>query len=291
MQIASVASNTSFIDSRAKKDSGKSPEDHLQDVFSVVLAGVGREGYRSADSSNHQESLSTEITSSWEQWFDGIAPSRYQFEFNSGNPSVRKGKTAEDLKSDYGKILSDAYRSGGYATPGKFLKGLSTEELQTIQQVQHLADSIDLGGLSDEASLNLLLPPDAQVDANHDGLTAVGAGYSLRFPDSNTPKEVKEAWEKATQGMPEMERMIYELQMTFPLITANIHTDEDGNYLGSSNPGDADWVNPMASKSYSFKDSANSWLEYLDLFRNQMPPEQFARDKKFWTTFRDQLVR
>lgn len=291
MQLTPLANNSapSPFQALGKRGLAKSAEDNLQDVFSTVLAEVGREGYKSADAPSPDGLSPQEITASWEQWFDGVASSRYQFEFNAANPSVRKDKTAEDLKQDFGKILHDAYSSGGYATPSAYLSKLSSVELQTIQQVQHLAEPIDIGQLSEEASLNLLLPPDAQVDANHDGLAAVGAAYSLRFPDSNTPKDVKLAWEKATDGLSEGDRLTYELQMTFPLIAANIHTDGDGNYLSSSNPGDPDWVNPMASQSFSYKDNANSWLEYLDLFRNQMPPEQYARDKTFWETFRDEL--
>ena len=57
-----------------------------------------------------------------------------------------------------------------------------------------------------------------------------GVAYGMRFPDSNTPTEVVAAWEEATADLSPSERMIYELQMVTPIITANIHLDENGAY-------------------------------------------------------------
>ncbi len=260
-----------------------------QDVFARVLADVGRAGYASATPIAPDAPIEQSIGSSWDQWFNQFSATRYQFMAGAGNPSVRAGKTAEDLQSDYRQILIDAYQRGGYANPQGYLRSLSTDQLAAVQQVHHLADPIQASTLSEEAALNLLLPPDAQVDANHDGLTAVGAAYTGRFPDSNTPAEVTEAWEKTTAGMTESDRMLFVGQMILTQFTANLHVDANGQYIGSAEPGDADWVNPRASADYSYLDQANRWLEYLDRFRYQMTPEQYDRDQRFWSSFRDNL--
>ena len=268
----------------------RSSEEKLQDTFSEVLLRVNREGYQSAMPLEANTNLEQQVIENWENWFDSIAPSRYSFEFRRENPSVQKGSSQESLKHDFGQILSDAHGQGGYADPLAYLKTLTTDQLATIQQVQHLADPIDLERLTEESSLNLLLPPDAQVDSNHDGLTAIGAAYSIRFPDSNTPSQVRRAWDRVTENLSESDRLTYELQMVLPVILANIHTDSDGNYIGSSHPGDADWVNPMSQMDYSYTNVANDRLAYLEHFRSQIAPSRYEREHRFWSSFRAALA-
>jgi hypothetical protein len=286
---ASCVSKSSLEDPVRVSSKHRTSVRQVQDVFAAVLEQVGREGYASAQPLPESISVTEAVRSSWENWFNEFSSTRYTFTAGSGSPSVRENKTASDLLTDYQQILVSAYEGGGYASPESFLKKLSREELATIQQVHHLADPIQTVSLSSEAALNLLLPPDAQVDENRDGLTAVGAAYTIRFPDSNTPSNVRMAWEATTKDMPEQDRMLHVMQLSSQLLTANMHFDDNGQYLRSSEPGDADWVNPQLSADFSFKKQAHAWLEYLNRFSAQMPPEQYQRDTKFWTTFRDNL--
>ena len=292
--IKSTSGEASVKPIESRPSTSQSAERNLQDVFSAVLEQVGRSGYESSQPLNQEatsaSSLEKEVGSSWEQWFNEFSQTRYSFIADAGSPSVRENKTASDLQEDFKQILVDAYQQGGYATPNAYLQSLSSEQLRTIQQVQHLADPIQVARLSDEASLNLLLPPDAQVDEDHDGLTAVGAAYTIRFPDSRTPAKVRDAWESATQGLSESDRLTYELQMSLPLLTANMYFDSKGQYVRSSQPGDADWINPMASDDFSYVDAATGWLEYLQRFKNQIPPEQYQKDESFWSNFRSNLL-
>ena len=122
------------------------------------------------------------------------------------------------------------------------------------------------------------------MDFDGDGLTQVGIGQTIRFPDSSTPREVRDAWEAATANMPASQKMVYELQMKLPLLTANMQRDEQGA-MHVHQPGDEQWVNPMASPSYSYREAVDQRLEYLDAFRNQLPPEQWSRDRGFWSRF------
>ena len=279
------------IDQRARQDAHAiTPEWQLQLAFSEVLQQAGREGYASIPTEVQEVEKAHDVAASWNEWFDSIGHVRYRFHAGVENPSVRKDKNAEDLKQDYGNVLWKAYQQGGYASPVGFVQSLTTEELQAIQQVQHLADPIETHGLSEEAALNLLIPPDAQVDSNRDGLTAVGAAYTIRFPDSNTPTAVRQAWEAATANMPEEERLHRVLEMTFPVITANLEIDAEGIFVGSRDPGDPHWVNPFASPSFSYREMANQWLDYLDHFRSQIPPDQYQRDVQFWRSFREHLA-
>ena len=286
--VNAISRTSSFATTSNAKDSA---EQNLQDVFSTVLEQVGREGFASSQSLSSSDNLAEQIGTSWDQWFNTFSTTRYSFVPGSGSPSVQENKTAVDLRQDYKQILVDAYQKGGYVTPKAYVQSLSSDELRTIQQVQHLADSIVADKLTEESSLNLLLPPDTQVDANRDGLTAVGAAYTLRFPDSNTPLNVRDAWNAATAELPEQDRMTYELQMVSQVLFANMHFDSNGQFLRSSQPGDADWINPMSSPNFSYASQANGWLDYLDRFKNQMPVEQYQSDLKFWTAFRDELEK
>ncbi len=216
--------------------SGSRPtaERHVQDVFSAVLQQAEREGYASAQSLPESTNVVEAVASSWEQWFNEFSSIRYTFIAGSESPSVRENKTAMIFEQTTNRFWSAPYQNGGYASPESYLKKLSSEDLATIQQVHHLADPIQPDTLSSESALNLLLPPDAQVDENRDGLTAVGAAYTIRFPDSNTPPKVRMAWEASTKDMSEQDRMLHVMQMSSQLLTANMHFDQDGQYVRSS---------------------------------------------------------
>ncbi len=158
-----------------------------------------------------------------------------------------------------------------------------------VQHVHALADGIQVDSLSEEGAVNLLVPPAAQIDLNHDGLTRSGAAYGLRFPDSTTPPEVAQAWEEATVGMSWGDMAVYQLQMKSPLLTANIVCDENGHFLRCREPGDPDFINPMASGNYSYLQATRDRLDYLEAFSDRMPLEQYEGDKAFWTIFQERL--
>ena len=252
-----------------------------QSVFSEILASVGREGWQSADVAAESPALTStdRAVNVWEEWYDAHMSTRY-----------RQVEDPPGLGKRYGEILSDAQESNAYEDPAAFLKTLSDDGLATVQRVHHLADTIRVDQLNEEGALNLLLPPSAQVDLNHDGLTQAGAGYSLRFPDSTTPREVAEAWYEATAEMEPAERMIYELEMKMPVMLANIELDSEGRFVRQREPGDPDFVNPMASPDYSYVNTTSQWIQYLKAFRNQLDPVRVERDLAFWNDFRSKLI-
>lgn len=275
MQVDSIGTSEWAVEPQ-----GRRADQVVQDVFSEVLAAAGRGGYASAEAVSDDQPLADQISASWSDWFDGEQRSgRYQGEAD-----------AESLKQTYGEILVRAYEEGGYGDPKSFLQSLSKEELAVVQCIHRLADPIEVGSLSDEGAVNLLVPPAAQVDLNHDGLTRCGKAYGMRFPDSNTPAAVAKAWDEATAGMGLGERMIHEMQMMLPLLTANIVCDDEGRFLHRYEPGEPGFTNPMASSDYSYTQAAQERLDYLERFRYQMPTEQYERDKAFWTELRGLLA-
>lgn len=250
----------------------------VQSVFKEVLMEAGRTGYASAEITETQEPLETRIEESWNSWFQTERQGRY------ASSEVPAG-----LGEAFGDVLAKAYESGAYVDPKPFLQSLTKEELKTVQNAHWLAEPIGVDSLSEEGALNLLLPPAAQVDLNGDGLTRSGKAWGIRFPDSTTPPDVRLAWEKATDGMPVEQLMTYELEMKLPVLLANFVLNDEGQFLYARQPGDPDFVNPMAAEDYSFVQVAQDWLEHLEYFKHQIGSERYSRDTEFWKSFQENL--
>lgn len=266
-------------------DSQVRAERDVQNVFSDILAQSGTQGYRSADCSSetpdgeqNNNSSGEDITACWQNWLAAVGGSTYE-------QLSAKDETLEDFQ----QIMLDAQAGGGYAAPQAFLSQLSTRQLATIQQVHHLANPIQVSSLDAEGSLNLLLPPPAQVDLNHDGLTKSGAANMLKFPDSNTSREVADAWYDATATLSPGERLTRELQMKSNVILANLHVEDNGRVM-QVEPGSLDWVNPMESSGFSYVAFAQQTLESVEYFKLQTPREQYLSDQKFWSDFQAAMV-
>lgn len=281
MQIDARHSDLSTLQQRRRAQ-----DKNVQSVFRDVLASVGREGYQSAipvdrapRAAENPQSLDENVQNAWDGWYRTERLGRY--------------RTAEDqdaMGREFGEVLAQANREGGYVNPRGFLNDLSNEQLDVVRRVHWLADSIDVDSLSEEGALNLLLPPAAQVDLNRDGITQSGAANGLRFPDSTTPADVAQAWEQATDGMDWGDRAVYELQMKLPVLVANMSFAPDGSLAYQRQPGDPDFTNPMAAPDYSYTQAAQDQLDYLEYFRQQIDPTRYQTDTAFWTDFRDLLT-
>ncbi len=265
-------------------------DENLQTSFTAVLQEVGRQGYLSAEPVANADSVEQNAQRSWEGWFNAFGRDAYSDYIDHAPSHLTEGKlTADDLIHGYQQIIGQAYRNGGYANPKEFVATLSQKELKTIQLVQRLADPIEPSSLSNEGALNLLIPPPAHVDESGDGITQVGRANVLRFPDSNTPRSVRDAWNQATEGLSDQERMHFSFQVVSQIGLANMHFDAEGNFIRSAEPGDPDWINPFATKDFTYSKLATQWLSYLDRFRNQMPPEQYLKSHEFWSSFAERL--
>jgi len=250
----------------------------VQSVFSEVLEAAGRSGYASARELEGDQLKPEDVRASWSNWFEAERAGRYAI-----------ANRPEELKQEYGEVLERAFTEGGYAQPKDFLKKLTTDELKVVQNANWLADSIEVNSLSEEGALNLLLPGAAQVDLNQDGMTQTGLAYGVKFPDSNTPLEVVEAWDEATADLSFGEKSIYELQMKMPLLTANMSFDESGAYTQRYEPGDPEFRNPLAEAGYSYQQAAQDRLEHLEFVKIWIPQEQYERQTEFWGKFSERL--
>lgn len=99
-----------------------------------------------------------------------------------------------------------------------FLASLNAQDLALLQQAKGLAGTINVASLSEEGAANLLLEHAAQVDLNNDGIVEVGIGKMMTFPPPNAPQAAKDAWEAATAGMSERDRMSLSGHIGLPLL-------------------------------------------------------------------------
>ncbi|MCC7337282.1 MAG: hypothetical protein IT422_19505 [Pirellulaceae bacterium] len=256
----------------------RAQDKNIQNVFSEVLREAGRQGYVSAEVAESAEPLQERVQQSWDRW--------YQTERTGGR--YASSEAPKNLGETFGNVLMKAYEQGAYVAPKPFLKGLTEAELKSVKNSHWLAEPINVDSLTEEGALNLLIPPAAQVDLNGDGFTRSGTAYGIKFPDSTTPPEVTRAWDAATADMPEGDRMTYELQMITPNRFANMTVAPDGT-VSERDFDDPDWINPLTADGYSFKKVIQDWIDSLDYFKNQMDPARYAKDRRFWSSFQEQL--
>lgn len=252
----------------------------VQNIFSAMLAQVGRQGYVSAETTDAEPPTVESLQRSWDSWFNSQRTGRYS--------QVEK---PEELQQSFGNLIVRAHNEGGYVDPQSFLQKLSPEELAVVQKVQGLAEPIDVDALTEEGALNLLLPGAAQIDLNRDGFTRNGEAYGLRFPNSNTPAEVVAAWNEATQGMDFGQIATAQIQMMLPMLTANIEIDENGQFVRQHQPGDPEFKNPFANADYSYSTAVKNQLEALEAKKNELPADKYESQKAFWSNLQQALQK
>jgi len=126
-----------------------------------------------------------------------------------------RGRTDQQIV-DFAALLEKANSQLEQDVSAKdVLSGLTAEDLQMVQKSVGLLDSINVDLLSNEAAINLLAQPDktGMVDLNNDGIVEIGAAKMLTFPPVNAPVSVQRAWDEATEGMSEQDKMIMQLHM------------------------------------------------------------------------------
>lgn len=146
--------------------------------------------------------------------------------------------------------------SGGGAK--QFLAALTPQDLTLLQQASGLAEGINVASLSEEGAANLLLTNDNRVDLNNDGLVEVGAARLITFPPVNAPQSVKEAWETATAGMSDKDRMSLTGWVALPMT------------FGATMPGysgEAPQLGDMADAGFDWNDLIARLLDGIEASR------------------------
>ena len=175
----------------------------------------------------------------------------------------------EPYKDDFEKIYSKAKEDNiVMSTAKEFLNSLSQDELSTLQHYSGLADDINVKGLNDEGSYNLLLHHYEKYDFNGDGFVSDGIAKTSGMIPQNMPNDMKKAMVETFNSMDDKESSMMILLM-FPL-----KIDGMGNIL------------PNDKVDY---DSLKNRVDHiLDPLNQKYSSEEFrAGVKTFWETFED----
>lgn len=178
---------------------------------------------------------------------------------------LRNRNVSEQDISSFSSILDNAKSSGKSAK--QFLSGLSAQDLSLVQQANGLVDKINVATLSAEGAQNLLSQPDGsdRVDLNNDGIVEVGIGRTIQFPPVNSPQHVKDAWEKATEGLSMFDKATLELTMHTVVYGVNIEGIEQKQPLHPSQQWSSQGLNGFFNDLYSnldFRVGREGWTEY-----------------------------
>ena len=115
--------------------------------------------------------------------------------------------------SAFKDILTEAKNS--HLPKHQFLLTLEPTDLAILQKVNGLAEPIAVNNLTAEGATNLFATPSGEglVDLNNDGIVKIGEANTLHFPPVNAPQYVKDAWDKATEGLDFFDKATMELTM------------------------------------------------------------------------------
>lgn len=197
----------------------------------------------------------------------------------------RRGVTGEEIQT-FKNIIEKAQEAGAYHNPKAFLNSLSGDEMEVVRKVHCLANRIKVEGLDYEGAYNLLMQPGAYKDLNNDGLLGVGLGKSRVFPPPNAPDAVKKAWEEATAGMTEIEKLI---QGYAPFMaaeaSANIKHDSQGNPIGFYRPGENGYTNIYTEPGFTYQGLVDKCLANLEIGKGHMKFESYVAAKEFLENF------
>jgi hypothetical protein len=168
-----------------------------------------------------------------------------------------------DENQQFSKILGEAQSQQGSAR--KTLLAMTNDELALIQKAHFLADPINVASLSEEGATNLLSRPgrSEKVDLNNDGIVEVGSARTIAFPPVNAPEHINTAWDRATEGMDEGDKLMLELHMQMAIFGPNIEGVERKQALSP----DQQW----------------SQMGIDDLFKNLKAGLEFTVNLDGWT--------
>ena len=168
-------------------------------------------------------------------------------------------------------LLGEARKTGGSAQD--FLSSLSKEDLKLVQKANSLADPIQVSQLSAEGAQNLLARPDGsdRVDLNNDGIVEVGIARNIQFPPANAPQFVKDAWEKATEGMTFQDKFLLEFSMHTSIYGVQMDGIPQKTPLSPQQQWSTEGIDQLFSDLYGnleFRVGLEGWTEH-----NQMLSE------------------
>ena len=109
------------------------------------------------------------------------------------------------------------------------------------------------------------------VDINNDGLVEVGLAKTIHFPPVNSPQHVKDAWDKATEGMEEFEIAAMQLSMHHMVYGVNIDGMPNKIALSPEQQWSEEGIENLFKDLYSnleFRVDLDGWTENNVMLRD-----------------------
>ena len=177
---------------------------------------------------------------------------------------------SETQITDFASLLDEAHEQQENNISAKeVLNTMSKSELQLLQTATSLAAPINVNSLSKEGAMNLLAQPDKTglVDLNNDGIVEVGAARNIMFPPVNAPAHVKNAWDKATEGLSFFDKAVLELNLHISVYGVEI------NGMPTKQP-------PLPEEQWS----STNLVEWFATLRSGL---EFSVKEEGWTHFNE----
>ncbi len=162
----------------------------------------------------------------------------------------------------------------------EFLSSLSKEELSTLQHFSGLADDINVGGLSDEGSYNLLLNHYERYDFNSDGLVTSGRANGIPLIPQNMSSSDKKVLVDTVNEMGMDNAFLGLSAIIFSNMTINGPTNERVDYASISERME-DILNPKNEKysSLEFRESINNfWSAFQDNYNKKDEQSSYSQN-------------
>ena len=183
---------------------------------------------------------------------------------------------------NFEEIITDYWSNEQRGSALDYLNSLTGSELRTVGREHGFADPTpNLYGINIEGANNLLRHRGETIDENRDGIDQIGEARTWRFPNSNTPENVRAAWEEASEGMEDVESMLMAGLLYLPL--PQVVQDELTGATTIISPGEPGYKNPAQQPGYSYSQIVENKLRALDDPSN--PPsdiEHYHKAKAFY---------
>jgi len=185
--------------------------------------------------------------------------------FSAESARLLRARELSDTEiADFSALIQTAKQQEGSAK--QFLASLSHEEKELVRKANSLADPIQTANVSEEGAINLFRQPDSSdsVDLNNDGIVEVGIERTIQFPPANAPQWVKNAWDKATEGMDWGTIAIEQLNMHFAIYGIEIDGVNNKTALPPSQQWSQSGIQGLFDDLYSslaFSVNLEGWTE------------------------------
>ncbi len=187
----------------------------------------------------------------------------------------------EPYKEGFEEIYNQAKEENVNISNAKeFLGTLSKDELDTLQHFSGLADNINVEGLSDEGSYNLLLNHYERYDFNNDGLVTSGIGNNLPMIPQNMSNSDKKALVDTVNEMGMDNAFLGLSAIIFSNMTINGPTNDRVDY-GTIKERMEDILNPKNEKysTAAFRESINNfWSAFQDNYNKNEEESTYVQN-------------